>query len=68
MRYTHWFWDFDGTLYNTYPRIVRAFQKALKSRDIRMNDEDIFPLVKNTLGHAARTIGGDEHAQALLDT
>ena len=68
MRYTHWFWDFDGTLYNTYPRIVRAFQKALKSRDIRMADEDIFPLVKNTLGHAARTIGGDEHAQALLDT
>lgn len=67
MRYTHWFWDFDGTLYDTYPRIVRAFQKALKHKQIDAADEAVLPLVKNTLGHAAKTFGGDQHAQELLD-
>ena len=25
----HLFWDFDGTLYNSYPQITRAFTQAL---------------------------------------
>ena len=67
MRYRHWFWDFDGTLYDTYPRIVRAFQKALKHHDIDVPDEKVLPLVKQTLGHAARVLGGEEKAQPLID-
>ena len=31
MTYTHLFWDFDGTLYNSYPQIVRAMRRALES-------------------------------------
>lgn len=67
MRYRYWFWDFDGTLYNTYPRIVRAFQKALRQQEIDTPDENVLPLVKQTLAHAARTLGGEEKAQSLLD-
>ena len=67
MRYRHWFWDFDGTLYDTYPRIVRAFQKALRHHDIDAPDEEVLPLVKQTLAHAARTLGGEERAQGLMD-
>ncbi len=53
-RYRHWFWDFDGTLYDTYPRVVRAFQKGLRARGIGVSDEKVLSLVKIGLGTAAR--------------
>ncbi len=67
MRFQHWFWDFDGTLFNTYPRIVRAFQKALKAKRIEKSDDEVFALVKQTLAHAAQVCGGEEAEQELLD-
>lgn len=36
MKYTHLFWDFDGTLYDTYPQILSAMQHAL--RDFGLSD------------------------------
>ena len=30
MRYIHFFWDFDGMLFNTYPRMLRAFDRVLR--------------------------------------
>ena len=30
MRYQHFIWDFDGTLFNTYPRMVKCFDHALR--------------------------------------
>lgn len=29
MTYTHLFWDFDGTLYDSYPKITRALEATL---------------------------------------
>lgn len=60
LRYTHWFWDFDGTLFDTYPRVVRAFQKGLRLKGIGVSDDEVLRLVKITLGHAAQTLGRDE--------
>ena len=34
MKYRHLIWDFDGTLFDTYPRICRAYQKALADAGI----------------------------------
>ena len=27
--YSHYIWDFDGTLFDSYPQMTRAFQQAL---------------------------------------
>lgn len=67
MRFRHWFWDFDGTLFNTYPRIVRAFQKALRQMKIEAADEEVLTLAKKTLVDASRFYGGEEGERQLLD-
>ena len=66
MHYTHWFWDFDGTLYDTYPRIVRAFQKGLRAKGIGVPDEKVLSLVKIGLGTAARHFEEGRLEQELM--
>lgn len=46
MKYQHFFWDFDGTLFDTYARITRAIQKALKDLGIEAAYDEIFPVAK----------------------
>ena len=69
MKYRHWFWDFDGTLFDTYPRICRALQKSLADAGIFEETAAIMPLLKKTLGFAAATYAERYHVpeQALLD-
>ena len=31
MKYKHLFWDFDGTLYDSYPQILNAMEQTLRS-------------------------------------
>lgn len=52
MRYQHFFWDFDGTLYDTYGRISRAVQKALADLGLEAREDRIYPLVKRSLHFA----------------
>ena len=54
MKYRHWFWDFDGTLFNTYPRICRALQKSLADAGIFEDVDVIMPVLKVTLETAAK--------------
>lgn len=56
MKFTEFFWDFDGTLFDTYPRVTRAYQKALADVGVQITDAALLPLLKVTLGHAARTL------------
>ena len=70
MRYTHWFWDFDGTLYDTYPRAIRAFQKGLAVKGIQIDDEELLRRCKVTLRHAANSFDGEvlgDELMALFD-
>ena len=70
MKYRHWFWDFDGTLFNTYPRICRAFQKSLADAGIYEEIEVIYPQLKITLEGAAKHFAllyPDVTPQVLLD-
>lgn len=39
-------WDFDGTLFDTYPGIVNSFRKALKDKGIDERDENILNYFK----------------------
>ena len=37
----HIIWDFDGTLFNTYPEVAKVFKKALQSFNINENSSSI---------------------------
>ena len=60
MKFTDFFWDFDGTLFDTYPRINRAIQNALKDCGITVSLETIEPLSKVNVRHAIDTLAGDK--------
>ena len=60
MKYRHWFWDFDGTLFNTYPRICRALQKSLADAGIFEETSVIMPYLKQSLETAARHFGDEK--------
>lgn len=60
MKFTDFFWDFDGTLFDTYPRINRAIQNALKDLNIAVSLETIQPLSKVNVRFAIDTLAGDK--------
>ena len=39
--YTHIIWDFDGTLYDTYPGMIEAFHNTLVAENIHVNYEEL---------------------------
>ena len=52
MPYTHIIWDFDGTLYDTYPSMASAFAAVLGERGISEPVDDIYKAMKISVGHA----------------
>ncbi len=54
MVFTSFFWDFDGTLYNTYPGMSRALQKALLEYGIKAPEDEIHRRMKLTLRDACQ--------------
>lgn len=47
-------WDFDGTLFDTYPAMVYAFNKALKDRGIEEKEEKILGFMKISFSTAVK--------------
>lgn len=45
-------WDFDGTLFDTYPMMVNSFKKALKDSGIDEEDENILNYFKISVSYA----------------
>jgi phosphoglycolate phosphatase-like HAD superfamily hydrolase len=39
-------WDFDGTLFDTYPNMMTAVMRALKDFDLDIGDEDAYRIIK----------------------
>lgn len=54
MRYRYFLWDFDGTLFDTYPAIVRAFQHALGEFGREAGGEEIYLKMMDTIPQAVR--------------
>lgn len=46
MKYKNYIWDFDGTLYDTYPVMVKAFSQALDDFGLHMTEKDIYQVMK----------------------
>lgn len=51
----HFFWDFDGTLYDTYGRITRACVNALRDAGALASYDAVYPVVKRSLDTCWRT-------------
>lgn len=46
MKFKHFIWDFDGTLLNTYPAMVKAFYKTCVDNDIPADEDTILEYMK----------------------
>lgn len=46
LRYTDIIWDFDGTLFDTYPKMVNSFKRALLDEGITADQEEILSYMK----------------------
>ena len=51
----HLFWDFDGTLYNSYPLLHHSFRSGLNAMGLGqlVTDEALMKLIKVSVFHAA---------------
>jgi HAD superfamily hydrolase (TIGR01549 family) len=47
-------WDFDGTLFNTYPAMTYAFKRALKDREIEESEGNILEHMKVSFSTAIK--------------
>ena len=52
MKYKAVIWDFDGTLFNTYPIMVNAFNKALRIRGYEEAEDEILRHMKVSVREA----------------
>jgi len=46
MRYKHFIWDFDGMLFNTYPRMAKAFDRVLRELGIEVPADELMEKLK----------------------
>lgn len=62
------FWDYDGTLMDTYPVMVRALVSLAGECGVEMGEEEALGLLKQSLGEALAYLAGISHrdADALL--
>lgn len=52
-------WDFDGTLMDTYPAMVRVFLQAAARLGLPVTAEHALALMMNSLGHCIRTVAAE---------
>lgn len=55
----HFFWDFDGTLMDTYPAMTEALCRVAADRGILLDKPHALALLKISLSHGLSTLGGD---------
>lgn len=53
MLFTDYIWDFDGTLFDTYPRISAAFHEALRRLGCTRPQDEVLTAVKQSVRGAA---------------
>ena len=53
MRFFDYIWDFDGTLFDTYPRMCAAFREALARQGCRRPEDEVMAAIKRSVRGAA---------------
>ena len=56
MRFSHLIWDFDGTLFDTYPPLISAIQRALCDFNASREDYEVSTLLRDTLASCVATL------------
>jgi len=59
MRFDYLLWDFDGTLFDTYPPLVHAIEQALAEWGVSVPAARIRALLAETLDHAVDTLSAE---------
>ena len=59
MRFDYLLWDFDGTLFDTYPPLVRAIEQALGASGASVPAERIRALLTDTLASTITTLSAE---------
>ena len=54
--FAHLFWDFDGTLYDSYGAMTRAMQSALRDAGYSAPYAEVYTLLKQSVYHASLTL------------
>ena len=68
MRYKHLFWDFDGTLYDSYPQILNALKQTLQSFSLPLPpDDDLLRETKVLVSHTLTVYGGQLPQEELME-
>ena len=57
-------WDFDGTLYDSYPQMAEALRVALRDFSVAADPAEIYALQKVTLYHAC-TVYAQQHGLSV---
>ncbi len=60
----HAFWDFDGTLLDSYPAMVRSFVAAAGDFGIAITPERALSLMKENLRYCCEVVGGENGVAA----
>ena len=54
--YNHVVWDFDGTLYDTYPGITKAFYRAVSEANIKMDMAELGAQLRVSIGNTQKRL------------
>lgn len=57
MKFEHFFWDYDGTLFDTYDALTHAYLRAAKEIGIDISYEEMRWMAKHSVGWAAEQLG-----------
>ncbi len=67
MKYKHLFWDFDGTLYDSYPQILNAIEQTFRSFSLPVPSKDeLLRETKVLVSRALSTYGGNIPQDELM--
>lgn len=58
MRYRHIIWDFDGTLFDTYPVMARAFHDSLTEAGYEAGYQEVYDAMKIAISDTVRRFQG----------
>lgn len=60
----HFFWDFDGTLADSYPAMVRAFLRGARTLNASADAGRVLALMKDSLGACAQAVAAENGLRA----